>query len=376
MLRLASSLLPCLLLLMVTMSGVGAQAASLFQWGFTGAQSVSTSLLSCRTLPITASPNGVPPFYMIAFPVGGAPTTSFIGTDENNLKWMVDHPIGTKLFLEVVDSLGNSGGVDVPLYHVTEGATTQCIPAAPAYPAFTISSNVTDTLNTCQPWGLTILGGTPPYNVTLAALNSTVVTNVTLGPNDSVFTYINRADPNTQMIASVSDLNGHWATGSPSVHTQGSTDVTCLGLDSTSSPAAQGGDTTLPAVSQPMSRRTKIAIIAGAIVAFLVLLCGIVVYAILRRRRLRRAACDENKIAPFHAYDGPQMSLCSESHPASARASKSSAKSGSQHTTPLTATIELPSTSSSPSTPRSPALPCVCELPPPYVCPGGPERPF
>ncbi|KAJ7143982.1 hypothetical protein C8R44DRAFT_564898, partial [Mycena epipterygia] len=118
----------------------------------------------------------VPPFYMIAFAVGGAPTTTLIGTNESGLSWTVDHT----LLLGVVDSEGTTGGIGELLYQVTE---------------FTISANVTDTLNTCQPWGLTISGGTPPYNLTLAVLNAPDVTNVTLGANDSVYTYINRAEP-------------------------------------------------------------------------------------------------------------------------------------------------------------------------------------
>ncbi|KAJ7143973.1 hypothetical protein C8R44DRAFT_558263, partial [Mycena epipterygia] len=184
----------------------------------------STSLPSCKALPMTAEAliaHGVPPFYMIAFAVGGAPTTTLIGTNESELKWTVDHPVGTRLLLGVVDSKGTSGGIDAPLYQVTQGATSDCISSAQAEPQFTISANVTDVLSTCQPWGLTIRGGTPPYNLTLAVLNASGVTNVTLGANDSVYTYINRAEPDLQMIASASDVNGRWATGSPFVRTQG-----------------------------------------------------------------------------------------------------------------------------------------------------------
>ena len=84
-----------------------------------------------------------------------------------------------------------------------------------------MQANVTDTLTTCQPWRLSITGGVPPYNVTLAALDSPIVTNVTLLGTDDAFTYIDRADPGTQLIAGVSDLTGRWASGTPIVHTQG-----------------------------------------------------------------------------------------------------------------------------------------------------------
>ncbi|KAJ6549586.1 hypothetical protein DFH09DRAFT_878076, partial [Mycena vulgaris] len=183
-----------------------------------------TSLPSCNTLPLEADPltaHGIPPFYMMAFAVDGAPLTAFIGTDEKNLAWTVRHPVGTKLLLGVVDSAGSSGGIDTPIYTVTAGDTTECISTTDNDPQFMIEANVTDVLSTCQPWGLTIRGGAPPYKLTLAVLNSPHVTNFTLGPNESAFTYINRVAPNSQVLASASDVNGRWATGSPFVRTQG-----------------------------------------------------------------------------------------------------------------------------------------------------------
>ncbi|KAJ6546609.1 hypothetical protein B0H10DRAFT_1852161, partial [Mycena sp. CBHHK59/15] len=201
----------------------------------------SSSLPSCRTFSLTASPltaHGFPPFYMIAFAVNGMLSTSFIGTNESKLSWTVTYPVGTQLALGVVDSHGNSGGVDAPLYMVTAGSTTQCIPSALTAPVFAVTANVTDALSTCQPWGLTIRGRTLPYNVTLAALNAPDVTNLTsistVGAADTVLTYINRATPSTQLIAAISDLNGRWATGSPMVRTQGSPNLDCIGMVSSS----------------------------------------------------------------------------------------------------------------------------------------------
>jgi hypothetical protein len=49
---------------------------------------------------------------------------------------------------------------------------------------------------------MTISGGVKPYTVTLAALNSPIVTNVTMGTVDDFFTYINRADPGTRLAGS------------------------------------------------------------------------------------------------------------------------------------------------------------------------------
>ncbi len=74
-------------------------------------------------------------------------------------------------------------------------------------PTFTVTSNITGDANTCDPWGLTIVGGVKPYNVTLAALSSPVITNVTMGGLDDRFTYINRADPNTILLGMPSFIN-------------------------------------------------------------------------------------------------------------------------------------------------------------------------
>ncbi|KAF7346719.1 hypothetical protein MSAN_01810000 [Mycena sanguinolenta] len=252
-------------ILLAVVPSIYAQTSQVYEWGFTGAQVGLTSLPSCLSVSLEAdarTANGTPPFYMMAFAVGGTPSTSFIGTNQSNLTWTVMYPVETELVLGVVDALGQSGGIDSPLYTVIEGATTQCVPATLSDPTsgFKISANVTDVLNTCQPWGLTIEGGTPPYNITLAELNSGTVTNVTMGPTDTVFTYINRMFPGGQVIASASDVNGRWATGSPLVRTQGSQDTDCAGLVSTSSSANSNPD---GSPSSQSKLHAKIGLIAG-----------------------------------------------------------------------------------------------------------------
>ncbi|KAJ6467922.1 hypothetical protein C8R45DRAFT_876409 [Mycena sanguinolenta] len=329
----------------------------IFEWGLSGPQSVSSSLPSCHTFPISVKSlagHGVPPFYMMAFAVGGAPITTLIGTNPNNLTWTVEYPIGTQLLLAVVDSLGNSGGVDTPLYTVIEGAT-QCIPPAVARPPFTIMSNVTDTLTTCQPWGLAIQGGTPPYNVTLAALNASDVTNATLGPNDITFTYINRAEANTQMIASVSDMTGRWATGSPLVRTEGSTNVDCPGLSSSSSsePITQSGHKS----HRSTSRAKKIGVIIGATACGLLLFWGLGTWTIRRLRRpLVKGLTPSRIVSPFQTWPSGTVILMPPS-------STLLASKHSRDTMPIPLT---PTPCSSPTI----STPCGAgELPPPYVHP-------
>ncbi|KAJ6568678.1 hypothetical protein B0H19DRAFT_989173, partial [Mycena capillaripes] len=152
-----------------------------YNWGFTGSQTGS-SLAACATIPLGVFPGsqqstGIPPYYMMAFPVSGTPMTSLIGTNASALEWTVAFPVGASTTL-------------------TGGSTTQCIPPG-SRPVFTITSNLTSgsMLSTCDGWQLSIQGGTPPYKVTLAPSNSADVVNVTLRPNDSVFNYLNQSPP-------------------------------------------------------------------------------------------------------------------------------------------------------------------------------------
>lgn len=84
------------------------------------------------------------------------------------------------------------------------GSTTSCVKERDSPSNFTITANVTDTLNTCDPWGITVSGGVPPYMFTLAAVGSPVLTNVTSETDDQdTLTYINRADPDGQLLGGI-----------------------------------------------------------------------------------------------------------------------------------------------------------------------------
>ncbi|KIP02077.1 hypothetical protein PHLGIDRAFT_60745, partial [Phlebiopsis gigantea 11061_1 CR5-6] len=112
----------------------------------------------------------VPPYYLIAFEVGGVPTTTNLGSDASNLSWKNTHK--------------------------RAGSDTSCLPSSiDTSKIASINPNVTDTLSTCEEWGLTITGGQKPYTVVLSALNSPIITNITMGAKDNILTWPNRADP-------------------------------------------------------------------------------------------------------------------------------------------------------------------------------------
>jgi len=286
-----------------------AQTNKLFQWQF--ADSALASVLpTCSALqivvksfdPTTNATHGTPPYYMIAFAVGATPVTTLIGTDENDLSWTVTQPVGSKLILSVVDANGSAGGIPPQILSVIAGQTTQCV-TTPSTTAFTVTANVTGDLTTCQPWGLTVKGGVPPYVVTLAQPNSPIVTNVTIPNGLDTFTFIDRADPNGQLIGAISDFTGQWATGTPIVNTKGSSDVSCVGLVSSS------GDSTIikqqedaaNAAAQTAKRRHA-TIIGVSVTLVLLFLIGIGGLSFFYLRKRKREAQAELAQAQPHQY--------------------------------------------------------------------------
>ncbi|KAJ7590717.1 hypothetical protein C8J56DRAFT_933671 [Mycena floridula] len=229
------------ILLIVALFGVNAESVQTFTWAFTDA-TITNALHTCASVAIsvtnTATVQGVAPYYMMAFEVGGQSRTTLLGQNISNLNWVVDHPVGSTLMLSVVDSKGDSGGIPAQVFSILAGESVSCIPTV-VNTAFTLSANVTDTLSTCQPWGLRISGGKPPFSLVIISEDAPVVTNVTLGPADDVYTYINRASPNYQLLAAVSDVTGQWADATQGIMTTGSADTTCPGLSSSPGQSSQ-----------------------------------------------------------------------------------------------------------------------------------------
>ncbi|KZP24229.1 hypothetical protein FIBSPDRAFT_888957 [Athelia psychrophila] len=206
------------LFILALLGNAHAQVPHTFQWAFKD--------------PVAALPNstsmGVPPYYMIAYESGGIPTTTNIGTNATNLSWQAGYGIGTQLTLAMVDASGSSGGVPAYLYNVTAGQGSSCY--SKRNTTLRIYANVTKDLQTCDPWGLQIVGGVPPYNITSTAPGSGTWTNISLPQGFDVFTYINRGSPGGYLIASVSDSTGQWGVSTALVNTAGGSDMTCEGL--------------------------------------------------------------------------------------------------------------------------------------------------
>jgi hypothetical protein len=225
----------------------------------------------------------------MAFEPDGFTTTSFVGTDYSNLTWQVNHAAGKQLMLSMADSLGNSGGVGSQLhnelYTVVAGQDSSCLPPKPTT-SLAIKANVTKDLATCDYWGLRVTGGSPPYNISLAAVGSPVVTNVSLAEGIDVMTYIDRADPNGLLLAAVIDSTGQWGNTSSVVNTVGSANYSCPGLIT-----GYGSSSQIPFYwkSRSKSNHTTIITAVCATVGSLLVVIGAIFFAIWMRRRIRAA---------------------------------------------------------------------------------------
>ncbi|RXW22301.1 hypothetical protein EST38_g3548 [Candolleomyces aberdarensis] len=251
---------------------------------------------------------GVPPYYMQAFPLGGTPTTTLLGTSNSSLSWTNTYAPGTKLLLTVVDSTGSYGGVPGSLVEVINGVSNGCVVPEPSAPEFTVTPNITrgERLRTCEPWSVEIKGGVPPYNLSIAVINSPVITNVTIPSGFDAFTYINRAETGRTMIIGISDLTGRWATGTPYVETYGSEDYECVGLVSSSSTAARLKEETDARKRAANKRRT--GIIVGVTVPLVIILLALIGGGVwwYRRRQERQAREPApDSVEPYSYHEEP-----------------------------------------------------------------------
>ncbi|KAJ3513017.1 hypothetical protein NMY22_g15167 [Coprinellus aureogranulatus] len=284
-----------------------------FQWRWRN-DGIQFLLPSCAQLDIEVKPwdpvkndtHGVPPYYMMSFPIGGTPVTTWIGDDPAKLSWQPTHAPGTRTVLTIVDSTGSFGGVPSNIFTITDTLSTACVVPEPTEPNFTITSNITKPLETCEPWGIRIKGGVPPYNVTIAAVGSPIITNVSFASGFDAYTYTNRADPNGQLIFGLSDFTGRWASGVPLVNTTGSTNIDCPGR--VSQPGIQSQLDQEERDRRAASNKKRTAIIAGVTVpVVLIVLAGIGfgVWWYLRRKKQQKPILEAKEVEPFSYQEEP-----------------------------------------------------------------------
>ncbi|KAF5313892.1 hypothetical protein D9619_012998 [Psilocybe cf. subviscida] len=286
------------------------QKSRVFQWQFRD-QILPTDVSACGSLPIVVKPfnatfnntRGVPPYYMISFPVDGMPLTTLIGSDPDNLSWAVGSPIGAQILLSVVDSTGTAGGSIPRLLTVIPGQKMECLlPPSEADPSFTIKSNITATLQTCEPWGITVLGGTPPYTVTLAETDQPVVTNVTMPVGANRFTY--------SWVPKVMVPGQIHTVVRPSVIlvvTEGSVNTVCTGEVSSSGVAltidAEDEDAARQAAAvTAASKRRKALVIVSTVtpVFLLIIVCGYLSYR--RRMHIKKKRVAQQSARQYGLY--------------------------------------------------------------------------
>ncbi|KAL5518320.1 hypothetical protein ACEPAH_2 [Sanghuangporus vaninii] len=299
---------------------------ALFFWGWKDGMN-ETSLMQCGTyeISVVSQPGstsfGVPPYYLMAWKADGVPTVSHIGSDRSSLSWQVNQASGSTLVLTVVDSRGMDGGIDPYIYTVTDSNTTSnCLPSSPST-SITLAANVStsESLETCEPLEVQISGGQKPYTVSIAVLDSIVVTNMTLNGNDDVLTWPNQAGPNKQLLVSASDANGVWGKSTGIYSTAGANTTDCsISTTSRSSSSTDSDKQQDPQASQINQGDTHdsgfssqpwhyVAIIVPIVIIGILL--GLVFF-FLRRRGRQRGGLNEPQPAILpDAWVGPSSLL-------------------------------------------------------------------
>ncbi|KAF9032063.1 hypothetical protein BJ165DRAFT_1358064, partial [Panaeolus papilionaceus] len=143
-----------------------------------------------------------PPYSMISYPLHGTPQTTYLGDDLSKLSWKNTQPPDTRFLLQLVDGSGAAGGVGTLIFKNDSG---QCSPPSEVHPPFTATSNVTTDklLDNCEPWAVTIAGGSPPYSLSFVQPDGNVITNVTLPAEDNTYTFVNSSLPGTVLLGAI-----------------------------------------------------------------------------------------------------------------------------------------------------------------------------
>jgi hypothetical protein len=298
----------------------------------------------------------------------------------------------------LVRIMTTSSPVQIVLSYRVAGTNTDCVINSSPDSDFTITANLTETLNTCEPWGLTIKGGIQPYNISLPAVDSPFTTNVTVLPGFDHFSYINRAPPGTQLVAAVSDAYvsvfsvllalkftamslqnwpmGVWNTKSyderwvPTVslmspHSSfvliaGKSDVTCPGLDSSSGVASViEAENAERARREQQAGKSNTALIAGVTVPIVVLLLGGIGFAFwfMRRKKQRQEGKEKfgmgSEAIPFNAHEPSGQSdyppSNNNNHPSTITPFDASTVSTRQHPYPTTSAKHMEAMSMHPT---------------------------
>ena len=129
--------------------------------------------------------------------------------------------LGASLVMYLVDSIGNMGGFDFayvisenPLRHLSQqpvienprldGSSSNCRPTVPYTPI-----NMTfdkQQFAVCDSLMISISGGTKPYTLTIIGQVTQPMQNVTMGPKDDSYEFVNKNGPMQPLFCTQSSL--------------------------------------------------------------------------------------------------------------------------------------------------------------------------
>lgn len=251
------------------------------------------------------TPSVVPPFLMIETEENGGTTTTFLGSNANQLEWPINHPQGSKVFFHVVDAEGHTS-VAYSNDIVQSSGTANCLTSSSSS-NFTVSFDK-QQVDVCDTLTINMTGGTKPYTVMVIGAR---ISNYTLGNDDDAFMFTNYINSGDTYQIAVADTVGQWASGANTVKSVGSSNSSCLGqsFGTHSSGSSDSETSQAPGANSTSSSSSSVnvAAIVGGIaggVAFICLAATILICFHLRKRRQQLS--ETNRKGEF--YDSEDIS--------------------------------------------------------------------
>lgn len=117
------------------------------------------------------------------------------------------HRVDVTVVLSIVDSKGNSVGNPAEYDIVKTNGSTACLPTTPEATQTPLSAaiNLLTDPQPCSPMVMNIKSGQKPYIVTVVPVGSTAATNITMGLNDDVLSWVNILPPSIPFYVAISD---------------------------------------------------------------------------------------------------------------------------------------------------------------------------
>ncbi|KDR80947.1 hypothetical protein GALMADRAFT_1116614 [Galerina marginata CBS 339.88] len=184
-------------------------------------------LSTCASYRISVNPHSNDialafPYRLTVFTVGKKPQEVSIEPDaEGQISFVVKEPIGAEFMLRLRNAQGIDGGFLPSVFQAVAGITTSCINSTSSGSVLPSRPDVAGKWNPSS-LDLGVVGGIPPYDVTVALLGPASPSVMTMPLSQFQSFRPIQATKTRALIAAVSDSNGEWVSRTSFIHLQDS----------------------------------------------------------------------------------------------------------------------------------------------------------